>query len=111
MTRAISCHVGKHVEQHHKSGKESTRYTTIEPLLMICSCDSNKVPESHFGFAVLVDTISSNPVAAEWAIPPDLSDGQNFLLDSCSWDKGCLAALQFWYPFSCLLFHSNGKST
>jgi hypothetical protein len=83
----------------------------VEPLLMICSCDSNKVPESHFGFAVLVDTISSNPVAAEWAIPPDLSDGQNFLLASCSWDKGCLAALQFWYPFSCLRFHSNGKST
>jgi len=67
------------------------------------------------GFVVRVDTISSNPVAnpvaAEWAITPDLSDVQNFLLASRSWEKGYLAALQFWYPFSCLLFHSNGKST
>ncbi len=56
-------------------------------------------------------TISSNPVAAEWAIPPDLSDGQNFLHAPCCSEKGCLAALQFWYPFSCFLFHSDGKIT
>ncbi len=61
-------------------------------------------------FVVRVDTISSNPVATEWAIPPDMNDGQNFLLVSCSWDKGCLAALQFSYPFSCLLFQCKGKS-
>ncbi len=38
------------------------------------------------------DIISSNPMVAKWAIPLGLSDGQNFLA-SCSWDKGCIAAL------------------
>ncbi len=47
------------------------------------------------GFVVHVNIIRSNPMTVEWAIPPDLNDGQNFLLASCFWDKGCLVALQF----------------